>query len=89
MSEQQTTRRALLAAKARLLYAGCTRGDGTACAEGFALYHLRNGETDAVRDFAAFLEAEVVSLTADDPDGRLATTAALLDRVRALLLAGS
>src|SRR2546421_19325 len=54
-------------------------------AENFALHHLRNGEADVVRDFVAFLEAQAAALAAHDPDGRLATTTALLDRIRAHL----
>lgn len=73
--------------KGRLLYGkDCgTHGEGI-CAENYALYHLARGEIDIVHEFLAFLESQVLALLEADPEGRLAMTERLLQRIRAQLL---
>lgn len=75
-------RRAMLARKGQLLYGKyCgTKGHGI-CAENFALYHLRLGEVDVVRDQLAFLEDQLARLRTDDPDGLLPMTQRLVCRI--------
>jgi len=72
----------MLAEKGRRLFARAC--DGASCAEGFAAHHLRCGDHDVVRDFIAFLEAELERLRGTDP-GRAEVTRALVERIRARL----
>ena len=83
VSPSADSRRAWLALKGKLLYGKyCgTQGEGI-CAENFALYHLRKGECESVRDFLAFLDEQIASLTQHDPHGRLAMTQRLAERIR-------
>jgi len=74
-------RREALARKGQALYARFC--DGDSCAVSFALHHLSRGEAEVVDDLVAFLEAQVAALGADDPQGRLGATKALLGRLRA------
>jgi hypothetical protein len=74
-------RREALAKKGRALYAKICEGDGS-CAVAFAQHHLGRGETEAVDDLVAFLEAQVVALEANDPQGRLGATRTLLACLR-------
>jgi hypothetical protein len=75
--------RARLARKGRLLYGkSCGLTRGRTCAESFALYHIRKGSSVVACDLLGFLDAEVMKLKADDPDGRLAPTLELAARIR-------
>lgn len=76
-------RRAWLSLKGQLLYGKyCgTLGQGI-CAENFALYHLRRGETEVVVDFLAYLEQQLVSLRQVDHEQQLAMTEQLAARIR-------
>jgi hypothetical protein len=82
-SADAESRRAWLALKGRLLYGKyCgTQGEGI-CAENFALYHLRKGECESVRDFLTFLDEQIATQTQHDPDNRLAMTQRLAERIR-------
>lgn len=76
-------RRASLAAKGRLLYGKYCGTDGRGiCAESFAVFHIGRGEAAVAEDLLAFLEGRREQLEADDPDGRLAMTRGLIERVR-------
>ncbi len=80
--------RARLAHKGRLLYGKFCGTDGRGiCAESFALYHIWRGEPEVARDLLDFLDARIEALTAEDPEGRLAMTRALADRIRRYLAA--
>ncbi len=75
--------RGRLAHKGRLLYGKfCGTGGRGICAESFALYHLWRGEPVVARDLLAFLQARIEALGAEDPEGRLAMTRELADRIR-------
>ena len=75
--------RGRLAHKGRLLYGkSCGTGGRGICAESFALYHLWRGEPVVARDLLAFLGGRIEALAADDPEGRLAMTRELADRIR-------
>jgi len=82
-TELTPERRAWLTIKGQLLYGKyCgTQGQGI-CAESFALYHLRRGESEVVVDFLAFLEQEIARLVRADPEQRLAMTKQLMTRVQ-------
>ncbi|MFI5461318.1 MAG: hypothetical protein ACHRXM_38440 [Isosphaerales bacterium] len=85
-SELSLERRALLARKGRILYGkSCgTPGRGS-CAESFALHQLRLGNLDVVRDLLQFLEGQLGSLRAHDPDDLMPMTEALVTRIRGQL----
>ncbi len=76
-------RRELLARKGQILYGKyCgTKGRGI-CAESFAIHQLWLGNVEVVEDLLAFLDDQLRTLRADDPDGRLAMTEELVERVR-------
>ncbi len=76
-------RRARLILKGQILYGkSCGTGGRGICAESFALHHVRLGEPTVARDLLDFLDRRVAALQVDDPDGRLAMTRDLADRVR-------
>ena len=79
---------ARLAEKGRLLYGKFCGTDGRGiCAESFALFHIWRGESEIARDLLAFLEEKCASLREHDPEGRLALTEELTERVRRALVA--
>ena len=85
--EVSSERRAQLARKGQTLYGKyCgTRGHGI-CAESFAEYHTWRGELSVVRDFLAYLQAQVQDLRERDTEkDRLLMTERLIDRIEALL----
>ncbi len=84
-------RRAFLALKGRLLYGKyCgTHGRGI-CSESFAEYHIWRGELVVVRDFLAFLKAEIEPLrqkseTDVNVADQFTITEQLIERIEALL----
>jgi hypothetical protein len=85
-SRRSTPRRARLAEKGRILYGkSCgTKGKRT-CVEGFALYHIRRGESEIARDLLGFLETTRDALRSSDPEGQLAGTDELVVRIRQYL----
>ncbi len=85
-SGQSAQRRARLAAKGRILYAKmCGMKGKKTCVESFALYHIGRGEAEVARDLLAFLESTRDSLRAADPEGQLARTDELTERIRQYL----
>jgi hypothetical protein len=78
--------RARLVVKGQILYGKFCGTDGQGnCAESFALHHIRLGEPTVARDLGAFLDERMEHLRVGDPDGRLAITEALADRIRSHL----
>ncbi len=75
--------RARLSLKGQILYGKyCgTNGRGI-CAESFALHHIRLGEPTVALDLVRFLEGRIEALRVVDPEGRLAMTEALADRIK-------
>ncbi len=76
-------RRGLLARKGQLLYGkSCGTGRRGNCAESFALYQLRLGHVEVVRDLIEFLDGRLDALRADDPEGKLPMTESLAEAIR-------
>ena len=76
-------RRARLAEKGRILYAkACGMKGKKTCVESFASYHIGRGDAEIVRDLLAFLETRSEALRSSDPDGQLARTDELAERIR-------
>jgi hypothetical protein len=76
-------RRARLIVKGHILYGKyCGTGGRGICAENFALHHIRLGEPTVARDLLVYLAGRIEALRVADPDGRLAMTEALADRIR-------
>ena len=75
-------RRTMLGQKGRTLYGKyCGTGGRGICAESFAVYHLDKGEFAPVHDLLAFLKRQIEQLRHNDPDGRLAMTMGLAERI--------
>jgi hypothetical protein len=82
-SELSPQRRAQLARKGQVLYEkSCGPGGRGTCAESFARYQLRLGNTGAVRDLLQFLDSRLVALRDNDPEGLLPMTESLATRIR-------
>jgi hypothetical protein len=76
-------RRARLIIKGHILYGKYCGLDGRGiCAEHFALHHIRLGEPIVARDLVSYLDGRIDALRIREPDGRLAMTEALAERIR-------
>ncbi len=81
--EIATDRRARLIVKGHILYGKyCGLSGRGICAEHFALHHIRLGEPIVAHDLLTYLEEQIRLLRLSDPDGRLAITEALAERIR-------
>ncbi len=82
-SELSAERRAGSLAKGRSLYGKCRGGSGRGtCAESFARYQLRLGNVEVVRDLLEFLNGQLATLRAHDPEELLPMTESLAGEIR-------